>query len=82
MQTTPQIKRLEIAFIDTRLNHYEQLVQALSPSMQVVLIDENQDGLSVIAQTLHAQEYSGATSTAGNTVYDAVHIFRTAAQRR
>ncbi|WP_189347855.1 DUF4347 domain-containing protein, partial [Undibacterium macrobrachii] len=54
-QATSEIRLttgVQIAMIDTRLADYQQIITALSPSMQIVLLDPTSDGLTVIADAL------------------------------
>ena len=53
----------EVAFIDANVNNWQQLVSAIKPGIEVVLINGNGDGLREISDYL-----------AGNSSLDAVHI--------
>jgi ribosomal protein L21E len=55
--------RKEVAFIDTGVTDYQTLVDGVRAGVEVVLLDESQDGLAQMA--LWAQSHSG---------YDAIHI--------
>ncbi|MFD0916414.1 tandem-95 repeat protein [Pseudahrensia aquimaris] len=57
-------ERREIVFIDAGVPDQEDLISALEPGAQVVMIEAGRDGVEQIAQALE-----GAVS------YDAVHIF-------
>src|SRR5688500_1323781 len=52
-----------IAFIDTRVANYLELTRAFGASVEVVFLDENQDGVQQIADAL-----------AGRRGLDALHI--------
>lgn len=56
--------RKEVAFVDTSVKDYQQLVAGIKPGTEVVLIDGSQDGLKQIADW--AASHQG---------YDAIHIF-------
>ncbi|MDZ5461527.1 DUF4347 domain-containing protein, partial [Azohydromonas lata] len=56
-------ERREVAFVDTQVVHYERLVAAIAPGIEVRLIDRAQNGLAQIAAW--ASSHSG---------YDAIHI--------
>jgi len=55
--------RKEVAFIDTGVADYQTLVDGVRAGVEVMLLDESQDGLAQMA--LWAQSHSG---------YDAIHI--------
>jgi hypothetical protein len=55
--------RTEIAFIDTGVQGYQAMVEAVRPGVEVVLIDSTKDGLAQIAEAL-----------TGRTGVDAVHV--------
>lgn len=56
-------QRHEIAFIDSNVVNYQQLVDAVSPGTEVVVLDGSRDGLQQIADYLD-----------GRTGIDAIHI--------
>ncbi len=53
----------EIVFIDTSVDGYQQILDDIKPSIKVVLLDANKDGLAQIEKGLEE-----------GVVYDAVHI--------
>ncbi|MFK4026785.1 Ig-like domain-containing protein [Stutzerimonas balearica] len=55
--------RREIVFVDTRAPNYQELLKAVSPDAEVVLLSTNRDGVQQIADAL-----------AGRTEIDAIHI--------
>ncbi|BCG26160.1 hypothetical protein TUM18999_43510 [Pseudomonas tohonis] len=55
--------RKEIVFVDTRAPNYQELLKAVSPNAEVVLLSTNKDGVQQIADAL-----------AGRTGIDAIHI--------
>lgn len=55
--------RKEIVFVDTRAPNYQELLKAVSPDAEVVLLSTNKDGVQQIADAL-----------AGRTGIDAIHI--------
>ncbi|NMY39756.1 DUF4347 domain-containing protein [Pseudomonas sp. WS 5013] len=55
--------RKEIVFVDTRAPNYQELLKAVSPNAEVVLLSTNEDGVQQIADAL-----------AGRTGIDAIHI--------
>nr|WP_268870288.1 Ig-like domain-containing protein [Pseudomonas sp. P818] len=55
--------RKEIVFVDTRAPNHQELLKAVSPNAEVVLLSTNKDGVQQIADAL-----------AGRTGIDAIHI--------
>ncbi|WP_374981791.1 Ig-like domain-containing protein [Pseudomonas solani] len=55
--------RKEIVFVDTRAPNYQELLKAVSPNAEVVLLSTDKDGVQQIADAL-----------AGRTGIDAIHI--------
>ncbi|HZW20313.1 DUF4347 domain-containing protein [Noviherbaspirillum sp.] len=63
MPNTTNPSRHQVAFVDTRVDHYQVLLEELSKTMQVVVLDPTRDGLQQIA------EWTGS-----HVGLDAVHI--------
>uniref|UniRef100_UPI0022A89669 DUF4347 domain-containing protein n=1 Tax=Microvirga roseola TaxID=2883126 RepID=UPI0022A89669 len=55
--------RTEIVFVDARVHDYDTIVQGISPTAEVVLIDSSQDGVQQMAEAL-----------SGRSGVDAIHI--------
>ncbi|APU32758.1 hypothetical protein UYA_03075 [Ectopseudomonas alcaliphila JAB1] len=56
--------RQEVVFVDSSVKDYQQLVSALKPGTEVVVLDDGQDGLRQIADYLD-----------GRRDIDAIHVF-------
>jgi len=56
-------ERKDVVFVDTRLPDYQQIVAAVSPGAEVILLDSQRDGVQQIADAL-----------AGRSGIDAIHI--------
>src|SRR3990172_470031 len=54
---------LQIAFVDTRLSDWQMLVAGLDPSVEVILLDAERDGVLQIAEALE-----------GRSGVDAIHV--------
>ncbi|MDT3778358.1 DUF4347 domain-containing protein [Nitrospira sp. MA-1] len=55
--------RKEIVFIDTRVEHYQTLMDGIDPAAEVILLDARRDGIEQIAEALK-----------GRSDIDAVHL--------
>ena len=50
---TPQ----EIAFVDSQIGNYQSLIQGLNPNVQVVVLDNHQNGINQISNFLSTQNH-------------------------